>query len=488
VIVACLDGQRDCDGLANNGCEATPSDIHNCGLCGFNCNFANGVAACQDGHCALSGCMPSYGDCDNNPDNGCETTLDSSDHCGACDTTCGAIAHGSAACTAGNCAIAECNAGYGDCNGNPTDGCETQLDSTDHCGTCEQACSFTGSGATCNAMTCVPDGCNVGLGDCDGNPDNGCETGLGSDPANCGACGSPCQANLLANTQVATCSNSSCRPTTCLTGYGNCDNVPSNGCEASLRTLSDCGACGIGCAFPNGVGNCDTGTCAFVRCAPGWGNCDGNTSNGCETPLNTLSNCGACNMACTVSSGTPSCTGGICSNASCNPGFADCDGNGTSCETDLSSDNNHCGSCSATCGSLPHASGSCQGGQCTIQMCSAGYGNCDGNPDNGCETPLNTVSNCGTCGNACGYSHAAASCNAGTCAIGACNPGWASCDGNNNNGCETQLNTLTNCAACGDVCDLPNAVEACSSGSCVVVTCDSDDFGNCDNKDRRAHV
>lgn len=33
--------------------------------------------------------------------------------------------------------------------------------------------------------------------------------------------------------------------------------------------------------------------------------------------------------------------------------------------------------------------------------CPSGYGDCDGNPDNGCETSLNTNSNCGSCGYTC---------------------------------------------------------------------------------------
>jgi hypothetical protein len=46
-----------------------------------------------------------------------------------------------------------------------------------------------------------------------------------------------------------------------------------------------------------------------------------------------------------------------------------------------------------------------------------------------------------------------------------CNPGFASCDGNAANGCETPITTDTNCGACGIAC-APNA--HCSRGLCIL--------------------
>lgn len=37
----------------------------------------------------------------------------------------------------------------------------------------------------------------------------------------------------------------------------------------------------------------------------------------------------------------------------------------------------------------------------TTSACSRGYEDCDGNPQNGCETPLDTALNCGVCGKSC---------------------------------------------------------------------------------------
>jgi hypothetical protein len=45
----------------------------------------DGHIACAGGTCA---CQESWGDCDGDPDNGCETTLNSPDHCGACNHSC----------------------------------------------------------------------------------------------------------------------------------------------------------------------------------------------------------------------------------------------------------------------------------------------------------------------------------------------------------------------------------------------------------------
>jgi hypothetical protein len=44
---------------------------------------------------------------------------------------------------------------------------------------------------------------------------------------------------------------------------------------------------------------CATGTCDFTGCAPGWDNCDGDKTNGCETQLGTDQNCSKCGDDCT---------------------------------------------------------------------------------------------------------------------------------------------------------------------------------------------
>src|SRR5207244_12043041 len=59
--------------------------------------------------------------------------------------------------------------------------------------------------------------------------------------------------------------------------------------------------------------------------------------------------------------------------------------------TDLISDPNNCGACGVVCGG-PNETSVCLNGVCEPPSCNAGYGDCDRNPANGCETNLNTSS------------------------------------------------------------------------------------------------
>jgi hypothetical protein len=130
--------------------------------------------------------------------------------------------------------------------------------------------------------------------------------------------------------------------------------------------------------------------------------------------------------------------------------LADCDQDpGGNCETDVSSSTSHCGFCGNAC-SFANGSAACVAGKCTLAGCNPGYGDCDGNPANGCEMATSvSVQNCGTCGKVCaGGAQAAPDCVAGACQL-KCNAGWANCDNNPANGCETSLSTNTNCKACG---------------------------------------
>ena len=68
------------------------------------------------------------------------------------------------------------------------------------------------------------------------------EVNTGNDPNNCGHCGNICP--LRPNSMAATCMGGQC-VNTCVQGFGDCDNQPNNGCEANLQTnLNACGGCG----------------------------------------------------------------------------------------------------------------------------------------------------------------------------------------------------------------------------------------------------
>ncbi len=106
---------------------------------------------------------------------------------------------------------------------------------------------------------------------------------------------------------------------------------------------------------------------------------------------------------------------------------------------------------------------------CYQITCDPGFADCDGNGKNGCEASLNAPTSCGACGVVCSFPHAAATCPAGACALGACDAGFADCDGNALNGCETPTSTMNNCGGCGVACDDGNTCtsESCATGACV---------------------
>ena len=69
----CSSGTADCDGNADNACEAVlANDPKNCGACGVQCAGANGESACFSGTCRMVRCIPGHCDLDGDPKNGCE--------------------------------------------------------------------------------------------------------------------------------------------------------------------------------------------------------------------------------------------------------------------------------------------------------------------------------------------------------------------------------------------------------------------------------
>jgi hypothetical protein len=205
----------------------------------------------------------------------------------------------------------------------------------------------------------------------------------------------------------------------CNVGYGDCDGDSANGCETNTRTsAAHCGACGSTCpARPNGVPACAAGRCT-VRCNPGFGDCDGDPINGCEADLRTTAeHCSACGSRCDLPGGTAACVGGVCSLAACGDNFADCDNNlDNGCESDTRSSTAHCGACGNTCPARANARATCADRACGY-LCNEGFGDCDMDPSNGCEVNLRTsTEHCGTCGNTCMLPNATAACVMGRCA------------------------------------------------------------------------
>ncbi len=165
----------------------------------------------------------------------------------------------------------------------------------------------------------------------------------------------------------------------------------------------------------------------------------------------------------------------------------DCDGE-TDEDVDLQNDAQNCGSCGNDCtDDYTNANGICQAGSCAMGDCLPGFGDCNTDDSDGCEVALGTDTDCTACGDTCtdDFANAAGTCvdNAGTfeCQMGDCANGYADCDTDPSNGCEVSLGTVENCSACGDDCtdDFANAEGLCTAGACTMGDC-LPGFGDCD--------
>jgi hypothetical protein len=324
----------------------------------------------------------------------------------------------------GNLCVAGCNAGRA-CPASQTccsGACIDAQTNTAHCGACDRRCTVANASPLCLNGTCTVASCVAPFGDCDTSPANGCETDTSRDTAHCGGCGMACAARP---NSVASCASGACAYA-CAMGFADCDGDASNGCEVDTRTsASHCGACGARCAPANATAACVAGVCTVGACATGFGDCDGNATNGCETDLPvSVSHCGACGNRCPANpNAAPVCVAGSCSSV-CTAGFADCDSNpATGCEVDVRVDSANCGSCGRACSNVGGTS-TCTTGACVLR-CTRGRGDCDGNPLNGCEVDLTSSSaHCGGCGVSCD-ANAACRINEGLSGVCVCNAGYA---------------------------------------------------------------
>jgi hypothetical protein len=520
-VVRCTGGFGDCDGTAANGCETDlAASATNCGACGRVCALSHASSTCAAGACAVTACATGFLDCDGAAANGCEVdTRRDNANCGGCGTTCAAgrvcsagvcgttcapplSACGTApatycanpaidpancnacgavcaldhvatnGCAAGACTVVRCAGSYGDCDGTAANGCETDLAaSVANCGACGRACALPNATATCTAGACAVAACATGFLDCDANAANGCEVDTRSDNANCGTCGTTCPTGRV-------CSGAVCGAT-CAAPLRTCGAGPSAYCTNTAIDPTDCGACGVACALAHVAANgCDASACTVVRCAAGYGDCDGTAANGCETSTQTsAAHCGACGRACALPNATSVCAAGACAVTVCGSGFRDCDGAAANgCEVDTRSDNANCGGCGTTCA----AGQVCSGGVCGA-ACASPLRTCGAGPSAYCANPAIDPANCNACGAVCALANVAAQgCAAGACSIVGCAAGFADCDGTAANGCETGTRTsAANCGACGRVCALPNAAATCTAGACAVATC-ATGFLDCD--------
>ncbi len=288
-----------------------------------------------------------------------------------------------------------------------------------------------------------------------------------TDPAHCGRCDRTCNfAHASANCVLAECVQGPCE-----TGFADCNMRADDGCETPLNTSLNCGACGRACVDPTPDCNPTTGMCGS-GCAAGQMRCGAD----CVDTANSATHCGGCNMPCVLPHTVARCSAGRCAVGPCENGFADCDGVASNgCETQLGT-NANCAGCGMACGG---ATPNCvpMSRTCAL-VCPGGTTQCPGIL--GCIDPQSDSNHCGGCGRRCNPANAIGVCFLGECRVATCAPGFRDCDGNAANGCEVNVTSDgNNCGDCNRRCALAQASSMCRSGSCVITGC-SAGYGDCD--------
>ncbi len=305
----------------------------------------------------------------------CEVNfLTDRNNCGACGVVCPALDYERGAlfeCVDGACAM-QCVQNFADCDGLLDNGCEVRIDTNDDCGVC--------------GNKCAPDQpCNQGINGLEcGCPDGKIYCGEAGcvdsdwDDAHCGVCGNACDPGAIENNTYKGCVKGECGRTKCAGLWGNCDNDPSNGCEAPLDTDDNCSACGaacgdaqkcrwffqfpvppfLACACPEGRSFCEIGLIDYDDRGPlPVGNChDFSSDEGA---------CGGCGVTCR--SLRHNCEFGVC-RLNCLDGTADCNGSEIDgCEVNTNADPSNCGGCGIECDGV--AGQACVGGRCVVKPC-----------------------------------------------------------------------------------------------------------------------
>jgi hypothetical protein len=308
-------------------------------------------------------------------------------------------------------------------------------------------------------------------------PEYPCETNLDSDPDNCGACGNKCIRGTTLFHYERACVHGQCRPF-CRSGYANCNGIEEDGCESEpKRDPNNCGLCGNKC--PDGVA-CIEGKCG---CPSGMTDCNGT----CVDTRIDDANCGTCGMQCidhqpegvdpAPSHMLYGCRAGMCTELHCDHAngafWSNCNGDtADGCEVDLTQpDADNCGKCGNKCSTKQECFSAWNTGldcQCkgTKILCPATM-----NSTSFCADIENDPLNCGACNYDCPlFNHADATCYQGRCGV-SCQPGYADCNGRQDDGCEVDLSKdPRNCGTCGLACDLRSG-QPCVGGQCVTAPC-----------------
>lgn len=234
--------------------------------------------------------------------------------------------------------------------------------------------------------------------------------------------------------------------------FGLCvkTNDPNTGCgDGSCQACDPKNADGPACK-----GTASGLACAFGKCAPGFGDCDGKRGNGCEASLGRRETCGDCLTPCTdptLKFCAPGTNGAFECVASCPPPTKECAG---ACVNLVTSVEN-CGTCGKACPARKLATASCNAETCTY-VCAEGTHVCGGV----CEQD-NDPAHCGSmCAPCLPGANAAATCVSNACGT-ACLTGFIHCAGDPSNACSASCGTTGTCGGvvcgpmatcCNDVC------------------------------------
>ena len=309
-----------------------------------------------------------------------------------------------------------------------------------------------------------------------------CDVDLRTDIDNCGECGNTCP-RRGSNGEEYSCQDGRCVLVCDIREGLDCDGIPDNGCEAKPNTNENCGTCGLQCPADKPCinrGLTDYG----CGCRPGQIYCPGGILP-CVDPTADDSHCNGCGNVCppTIEGQTlpdnnyAGCWDSACGAIKCEKNWSDCDNSSVNgSETDLVDDHN-CGGCGVKCSDgmkcrldyYMNPQCACPDGQTFCQAFCLTPDKCIGF----CANLESDRNNCGTCGASCDYNvpNAYNMCDYGNCAA-KCLNGWADCNGNEFDGCETDISAdPKNCGGCGIVCD-GIAGQACVDGQCMVEPCD----------------
>jgi hypothetical protein len=276
--------------------------------------------------------------------------------------------------------------------------CVDRMSSESHCGGCNHACA---DGMICLAGRCACPHPLIAVGDRCIDPSQ--------DSQHCGP-------DLLDCTlEGLFCAQSSCVSQDCrdATRFQVCD-----GMCVSLEDAEHCGYFCETCRVPeNGGARCTNGVCD-IECNDGFLRC----GNECVDP-SLPQHCGQCDPCPVRPNATPTCDlvdGAFQCGQSCDSGFHDCWGE---CVSNFRTE-----TCGSECSPCPPESPVCavEASGVFAMCCPENATNCTF----GCAYLWADVSNCGACGNTCGFNEC---CNGGVCGIcdgcGGCPAGQVCLDG-----------------------------------------------------------